>query len=69
MYLPEPKTPTEGKKSPREVTTGNGAGGRADFRPPPLVQGIGRAAARRERHGRVGGFAEFISGPYTYKCH
>ena len=65
MRLSQPKTLAEGKKSPREETTGYGAAGRADFRPPPLVHGAGR----RERHGRVGGFAEFISGPYTYKCH
>lgn len=65
MCLPQPKTLAEGKKSPREETPGYGAAGPADFRPPPLVLGAGR----RERQGRVGGFAEFISGPYTYKCH
>lgn len=66
MCLSGPKTLAEGKKSPREETTGYGAAGPADFRPPPLVLG---ESAEATRHGRVGGFAEFISGPYTYKCH
>lgn len=51
MCLSQPKTLAEGKKSPREETTGYGAAGPADFRPPPLVLGEGAEAARRERNG------------------